>query len=53
VQHMVGAASNLPAGLLVDRYSRKGLMMAASLFWVGFPYLLMDSRPRTGCCSPA
>lgn len=41
VQHMVGAASNLPAGLLVDRYSRKGLMMAASLFWVGFPYLLM------------
>jgi len=41
VQHVVGAASNLPAGLLVDRYSRKGLMMAASLFWVGFPYLLM------------
>jgi len=41
VQHTVGAASNLPAGMLVDRYDRKGLMMAASLFWVGFPYLLM------------
>jgi len=41
VQHLVGAASNLPAGMVVDRYSRKGLMMAASLFWVGFPYLLM------------
>lgn len=41
VQHVVGAASNLPAGLIVDRYSRKGLMMAAALFWVGFPYLLM------------
>jgi FSR family fosmidomycin resistance protein-like MFS transporter len=41
VQHAVGAASNLPAGMLVDRYGRRGLMMAASLFWVGFPYLLM------------
>jgi MFS transporter, FSR family, fosmidomycin resistance protein len=41
VQHAVGAASNLPAGILVDRFDRKGLMMAASLFWVGFPYLLM------------
>jgi sugar phosphate permease len=41
VQNAIGAASNLPAGLLVDRYDRKGLMMAAALFWVGFPYLLM------------
>lgn len=41
VQHTVGAASNLPAGMLVDRYGNRGLMMAASLFWVGFPYLLM------------
>lgn len=41
VQHAVGAASNLPAGMLVDRYGKRGLMMAASLFWVGFPYLMM------------
>ena len=41
VQHAVGAATNLPAGMLVDRYANRGLMMAASLFWVGFPYLLM------------
>ncbi len=41
VQHTVGAASNLPAGMLVDRYGNRALMMAASLFWVGFPYLLM------------
>ncbi|MBC7780751.1 MAG: MFS transporter [Proteobacteria bacterium] len=41
VQHAVGAAANVPAGILVDRYQRKGLMMAAALFWVGFPYLLM------------
>jgi len=41
VQHAVGAASNLPAGMLVDRYGHRGLMMAASLFWVGFPYLMM------------
>jgi sugar phosphate permease len=41
VQHAVGAASNLPAGMLVDRYGNRGLMMAASLFWVGFPYLMM------------
>lgn len=41
VQHAIGAASNLPAGMLVDRYANRGLMMAASLFWVGFPYLLM------------
>ncbi|MBY0440512.1 MAG: MFS transporter [Burkholderiales bacterium] len=41
VQHAVGAASNLPAGMLVDRYANRGLMMAAALFWVGFPYLLM------------
>jgi sugar phosphate permease len=41
VQHAVGAASNLPAGMLVDRYGNRALMMAAALFWVGFPYLLM------------
>ncbi len=41
VQHTIGAASNLPAGMFVDRYGNRPLMMAAALFWVGFPYLLM------------
>jgi MFS family permease len=31
----------VPGGLLVDSVSRKGLLMAISLFWVGAPYLLM------------
>src|SRR3954468_13048770 len=36
-----GALSNIPRGLIVDSVSRKGLLMALSLFWVGAPYLLM------------
>jgi len=40
-QAVAGALSNLPGGQLVDSVSRKGLLMAISLFWVGAPYLLM------------
>ncbi len=42
VQHLAGAISNLPGGMLVDMVGRKGHLMAASLFWVGFPYALMS-----------
>lgn len=40
-QHLVGAISNLPGGMFVDLVGKKGYLMAASLFWVGFPYALM------------
>ncbi len=41
-QYIAGAVANMPAGVLVDTVGRKGLLMAVSLFWVGFPYLLMS-----------
>ena len=41
-QYIAGAVANVPAGILVDTVGRKGLLMAVSLFWVGFPYLLMS-----------
>lgn len=41
IQHFVGAISNLPGGMLVDAFGKTGYLMAASLFWVGFPYALM------------
>jgi MFS family permease len=40
-QAVASALSNVPGGLLADAISRKGLLMALSLFWVGAPYLLM------------
>lgn len=40
-QYFAGAISNLPGGILVDSVSRKGLLMATSLFWIGVPYFLM------------
>ena len=40
-QYAAGAISNVPGGILVDAVGRKGLLMALSLFWIGFPYLLM------------
>jgi MFS family permease len=40
-QYLAGAVANIPGGMLVDTVGRKGLLMAVSLFWVGFPYLLM------------
>jgi MFS family permease len=41
-QHIVGALSNLPGGMVVDMVGKKGYLMATSLFWVGFPYALMS-----------
>jgi MFS family permease len=40
-QFVAGAIANVPGGIIVDTVGRKGLLMALSLFWVGFPYLLM------------
>lgn len=42
VQHLAGAISNLPGGMLVDMVGKNGYLMATSLFWVGFPYALMS-----------
>lgn len=41
-QYLAGVVANVPAGVLVDTVGRKGLLMTVSLFWVGFPYLLMS-----------
>jgi len=40
-QYIAAAVANVPGGVLVDTVGRKGLLMGVSLFWVGFPYLLM------------
>lgn len=40
-QYLASAVANVPGGVLVDTVGRKGLLMAISLFWVGFPYLLI------------
>lgn len=40
-QYAAGAIANIPGGIMVDSVGRKGLLMAISLFWVGFPYLVM------------
>ena len=40
-QYMASAVANVPGGMLVDTVGRKGLLMGLSLFWVGFPYLLI------------
>jgi MFS family permease len=40
-QYIASAVANVPGGVLVDTVGRKGLLMALSLFWVGFPYLLI------------
>jgi len=41
MQYAAGAIANIPGGLLVDAVGRKGTLMALSLFWIGFPYMLM------------
>jgi len=41
IQHVAGAISNVPGGLIVDSVSRKGILMAISLAWIGLPYLIM------------
>ena len=40
-QYVASAVANIPGGVLVDTVGRKGLLMGVSLFWVGFPYLLI------------
>ena len=40
-QYIAGAVSNIPGGMFVDTVGRKGFLLALSLFWIGFPYLLM------------
>jgi MFS family permease len=40
-QYIASAVANVPGGIVVDTVGRKGLLMALSLFWVGFPYLLI------------
>ena len=39
--YIAAAIANIPGGILVDTVGRKGLLMAVSLFWIGFPYLLI------------
>jgi MFS family permease len=41
-QYVASAIANVPGGILVDTVGRKGLLMGVSLFWVGFPYLLIS-----------
>lgn len=40
-QYIAAALANIPGGMMVDTVGRKGVLMAVSLFWVGFPYLLI------------
>jgi MFS family permease len=40
-QFAAGAISNVPGGIFVDTVGRKGMLMALSLFWIGFPYFVM------------
>jgi MFS family permease len=40
-QYIAGAISNIPGGMYVDTSPRKGTLLAISLFWIGFPYLLI------------
>ncbi len=40
-QAVAGAISNIPGGIICDAIGRKGLMMALSLAWIGFPYMIM------------
>jgi MFS family permease len=40
-KYLASAIANVPGGVLVDTVGRKGLLMAVSLFWIGFPYLLI------------
>jgi MFS transporter, FSR family, fosmidomycin resistance protein len=40
-QYAAGAIANVPGGIFVDTVGRKGPLMALSLAWIGFPYLVM------------
>ena len=54
-QYIAGAIANVPGGMLVDTVGRKGLLMASSLFWVGFPLMPSElhvlPRDRSPCLS--
>jgi FSR family fosmidomycin resistance protein-like MFS transporter len=41
VQAIAGTVANIPGGIICDTVSRKGLLMALSLAWVGIPYMIM------------
>ncbi len=40
-KYVASAIANVPGGVFVDTVGRKGLLMALSIFWIGFPYLLI------------
>jgi MFS family permease len=40
-KYIASAVANVPGGVLVAAVGRKGLLMGVSLFWIGFPYLLI------------
>jgi FSR family fosmidomycin resistance protein-like MFS transporter len=42
VQDAIAKGQLQPGGMIVDAIGKKGYLMAASLFWVGFPYALMS-----------
>jgi MFS family permease len=42
VQFLAGAIANIPGGIIVDLYGKKGYLMALSLLWVGLPYAFMS-----------
>ena len=42
VQHVVGAIANLPGGMVVDAYGKKGYLLVLSLIWIGVPYAVMS-----------
>src|ERR1043166_2945380 len=40
-QYPAGRIPHGPGGIFVDTVGRKGLLMALSLLWIGFPYFMM------------
>ena len=48
VQHVVGAIANLPGGMVVDAYGKKGYLLVLSLLWIGIPYAVMSLTSSYG-----
>jgi FSR family fosmidomycin resistance protein-like MFS transporter len=42
VPQFVGAMANLPGGMVVDAYGKKGYLLVLSLIWIGVPYAVMS-----------
>ena len=42
VPQLVGAIANLPGGMVVDAYGKKGHLLVLSLIWIGVPYAVMS-----------